>query len=454
MPTATLITAIYGYSDVPRLPLFRLNARLIVYCEISQGEKLRALNSSPYFTMIARACNTLPLDSKERKRYLLAQCLASNPYRSEYLFWVDPEYLASHHSFPLEVPWPEETKLQRLKDRVVSTESLSFFGGSVAALNASLFNGEAVAREASLSSNSSNLLYDLAKNTACDLPYPVLSKLRVYSVCTSGIEEERLLPFISSCQRLGYDYTLLARDSQWQGWSWRTKIYLQALKSIPKPEIAIICDCTDLFFLGSAEECYSTFKSNKSKVLISAEENAAYPGKKYSALSMQDFFLRSLPEKGWAYNPNGGFLIGEVDSLIRVLEANQDSTDDQAGYCEMFYEGRANELEIDVQGQFCATFPNIPSSLMIRERWALDSPKFRLRHRESGVTPIAAHFPGQNYRLMQYMYGLSEAGGGEVESQPPSNDVTSSTSGSWVLGAVLLILLVVLIVAVIVTAVV
>lgn len=184
---------------------------------------------------------------------------------------------------------------------------------------------------------------------------------------------------------------------------------------------------------------YNKFKEQKSLVLIAGEDTPSYPGGKYLHQEMQRVLTTSLPKGAWGHNPNGSFLIGYTKALVRVLEANQEAEDDRAGYCEMLYE-KSNNLSLDTRMQFCACFPKVPDAVDVRDRWILDQPRYRIKGRYSNAEPLALHFPGNNYPLMQELYRLSEMGDDMAGESPvtsssdssASSDSTTASNWGWI----------------------
>lgn len=244
------------------------------------------------------------------------------------------------------------------------------------------------------------ILEDLAVGGVMKVPYAVHPKVKVLSVVTCNIEEQQFKRWSDSLTYFGYNYEVLGRGECWRGWDYRTQTYLSHLKQLPLDvEIAILSDATDIIFVAPAIEAYQKFKQSKTDALIGTEYIIAYSNGKYDRYKIEDFFIKPCQTR-FCF-PNGGFVIGRVSKLIEILEKNKFSKDDQAGYMDLLYEDPKIGLDLDTKTNFIGNVPNL-NTFTHHERkfWKYDPLTNRYYNSVHGTYPIAFHFPGGNYRIM------------------------------------------------------
>jgi len=260
-------------------------------------------------------------------------------------------------------------------------------------------------------------LYDFSFLGVSRLQHKIEENLEVFTVVSKEIHQDAVKCFTESCSILGYKFKLLARDQKFGGWSWRTQRYLEAIKQ-SKAKVVIICDSTDLFFIGPATEMYRKYKNDGREVIITAESCFAYAHSGRATQEVSKSFFDNLNNKIESRYPNGGFLIGKREELERILENNIRSPDDQAGYYDMIREGE-KKLHLDYTCKFSACIPSTGfNTPPLGKRW--DMSDTRIKCKESGEYPCALHFPGRNFKDMGIIF--QKCFGVNSEEIPWDND--------------------------------
>jgi hypothetical protein len=394
------------------------------------------------------------------KFHFLDEAIQENPFETRYFFWIDAGYFRSPPDESIEKPWPDPHKLRPLergkilvqnynlvppKERSVLTlmasfeareylkgcsneiiacffgglkESLRSFGQEVLSsldwmLKDGLVNNEQQAMSLLIKAypdkyllypgddNYRRLVEDMAQGNHFKIGFTECPSLKAFTVVSKEIPDESFQGWVDSARYFGYPHEVLARNEKWGGWPFRTKQYLEALRKIEgSVEIAILSDGTDLLFCGPAWEAYDKFKKEEEPILIGGENIIAYSQSKgrHSSYEIEEFFMQRCHSR-FCF-PNGGFLIGRVPALIKLMEANLDSNDDQAGYMDLLYEKKF-DYKIDEKTCYVGNLCNYG---IYTERdvgfWKWDELKCRYYNPITKEYPIALHFPGGN-RLHQ-----------------------------------------------------
>lgn len=230
--------------------------------------------------------------------------------------------------------------------------------------------------------------------------YPPCLDLKVLGVATQEINEKSFALWKESLEKYGYNYSILGRNKPWQGWTFRTKLYLEELKKL-EANVTILADTIDLFFTAPAWEAYNKFIEQDCDIMIGVESIIAYGYEKYPISRIEKFFLDKC-ESRFCF-PNGGFLIGRTRNLINLLKTNLENQDDQAGYMDLLYEGKVN-YSLDYDTVLIGNVPNNHRVYYENIFWHWDSAKKRYYNPHTGEYPVAFHFPGSNFKTMMYMY--------------------------------------------------
>ena len=426
---------------------------------------------------------------------LLRKTIESNPFKSQYFFWVDAGYFREKPGDEINLPWPDPDKLNVIGEKFLlqnfkqdinkpwpSTSTLTqqekeylqgcpneviacFFGGhkktilSVGQqcldlldemLNQTLVNNEQQALSILAYRQPNNfllypakksergLLVDLSTAGYLKINYPICSQLMALTVVTREIKNDDFKAWLETTNYYGYPHQVLAREEKWGGWPFRTQKYLDALRQLNgKVEVAILTDGTDLFFCASAWETYQKFKDVGEDIIIGSENIIAYKESsgRHTSYQIEEFFVKQCQSR-FCF-PNGGFIIGRVPDLIKLMEANLKSNDDQAGYMDLLYE-KALSYSIDEKNTFIGNLPNY-QGYTSRDIgfWKWDKIRHRYYNPLTGQYPIALHFPGNNRATQTRML---------QEVVPQSREDREQLKGTaWVWWIVILLVLVFLV---------
>lgn len=249
------------------------------------------------------------------------------------------------------------------------------------------------------------IIYDFSSLGQIKIPYTRCNKLKLLTVASREVRSTELKQWIVSAEYYGYDYEILGREDKWGGWSYRTAKYLARLKELKSQEyeVAILCDGTDLFFCGSAHEAYRKYLREGKKIFIGSEPLIAYNNGRNNGYEIEDFFIKQCQAR--ACFPNGGFVIGPISELIKLLEENVNSKDDQAGYMDLLYEKRVNYY-LDEKNVFIGNLPNLyVYSKRDGDFWSWDQDCHRYYNPLTREYPIALHFPGGNRDMQNKLFG-------------------------------------------------
>ena len=372
----------------------------------------------------------------------LQEVCDTNPFDTEYFFWIDAGYFRKDTTF--EHDWADKYKLQCLENKFLiqnisldaygsvdaeylkqNTNEISawFFGSHSRNIHftvSNIWNSFYDMLEDGLVNNEQNVLsliiqkypdkyllypYDGGRNIFQDfsasgrmlINYPQCKYLKVFSVATKEISPENICQYKASAEYYGYDLEILGREESWGGWSYRTQKYIDAIRRTNYPVICIT-DCTDVLFVGPSEELYEKFSASGECLIIGTESKLAYQGSTdHDERNIERFFQDTSSRFKY---PNGGYLIGKRQSLLELLEANKNSTDDQVGYINLCYE-RKQKIHRDTDTIFCGNVPKyLPNIDLEKDFWKLSASDLRYYNPDTGHKPCVFHFPG-NFKTAQ-----------------------------------------------------
>lgn len=220
-------------------------------------------------------------------------------------------------------------------------------------------------------------------------------------------DEDGLLENWEKTARLHeFDPIILGFGEKWGGWQWRMKTYAEYLETIDPEEIVILCDGTDVFFVGSSKEALEKYKKIGHKVIFAAEISCcsgkwAYKRKKLFGLLEE----RTICEHFLALN--GGLTIGKAEDLLKILKTEESVKDDQAYFTDCYL----NDYNIELD-YYSEIFGNVTPSYLwpISEEhkkwnnWTLKNK--RLENVQSNSHPVVVHFPARNKN--DYNYFISK----------------------------------------------
>lgn len=409
------------------------------------------------------------------KMLLLNQEREVNPFQSQYIFWIDAGFQRQDWSIDITQPWPDSRKIEMCQNKFLfMTKSIPqtihpmeflkrnenqitayFFGGHVSTI------GETTNRflqkfhwmlDQGLINNEQNLFTwmvaeDKQSANPLFLSCPILpikedrliveelssqrklrnglyrdNRLMVVSLISREISEQSYHYFRESLDNLGYNYEIIGKQDRWQGWQYRTNSYINFIRAHPEQQIFVLCDSTDLFFVGSPDELYTKFTTQANqRVIMGGEHLLAYnPAGKYNHYIMEDYFSKLGQSRNMF--PNAGFVIGYRDELLHILEQVKECRDDQAGYCDYLYE-HGPHLGLDYDNLIIGNVPNLHTYNNFEiEAWEQDPVDRRMRSKVTGNKPVAFHFPGRNNQAMAMFYN----------KQAPSTVTESSGNTNYI----------------------
>lgn len=440
-PTVTII------KPFTKLPLFAKRGLIQeVMIRLNQPDPRLEFHSPEYIIVIYS------------KFDFLYETINSNPFRSKYFFWVDAGYFRKNPDQVIDLPWPDQEKIEAIGEKFIIQNfnfsidpqytpscnlekkylktcpnelSACFMGGQSKIveeirnrlfdlldqmLNEDIVNNEQQGLAVIIRRDPDKfilyprhedvreLLTDLAIGTYMRIPYPKCPHLKVLSVATCEIKDDEIKNWIRTVEYFGYDYTILGREDKWGGWPYRTRKYLDEIKNIEKSyEVVILSDATDLFFCGPAIEAYRKFTREGEDIIIGSEPIIYYnESGRNNVYEIEDFFIKKCRSR--TCFPNGGFLIGTTRALIKLLEANLDSKDDQAGYMDLLFEKKV-QYSLDEKNVFVGNLPNLQTYTQREVSfWKWDSIKRRYYNPLTMEYPIAFHFPGNNRLIQSKMF--------------------------------------------------
>ena len=300
-----------------------------------------------------------------------------------------------------------------------------------------------------------------------------MTKVKVFSFCNRDNGSVR--NFKRSLTKFGWDYEIVGEKEKFEGWSWRTKLYIKTLQNLMndpnKPDIVFLVDANDLLFIQSPSAFLKKWEilSQSHKVYVSGE-NACCPGE-FENPFKRNPFLKSYLDKDHVKNikginifPNAGCIFGELKSTIDLLIKNQDAEDDQIGLTKIFHDD-PNAFGIDSEQTVAASLgsgQNLP--LLIRK--VLQSRYFNepdsdtfynysfvkndnevfLQWDRNKDQPILIHFPGKNFKDYNKIGKNFQGNEFEEESLQNLEQLAQQESfWTWILIVSLIVLLLVII---------
>jgi len=242
--------------------------------------------------------------------------------------------------------------------------------------------------------------------------------VRILAVCTDG-RHPGLLNYKIALERLGYRYTILGVGQKWGGWIWRTKQYLEELEKMSDDQLIVLSDATDVLFIEPPALLVKKFLEMKSCIVIGAERGLTTGKYKYDLSArrlMRESYKLREPDRSYRF-PNGGLIMGYRIPLIRLLYANRESEDDQAGLVELYNEDQSwftLDTNCKLFGNLVQRAPFFDEDLEVAEAswWSIvwdvtnintsttnntTNKKLRLVNIETGGNPSVLHFAGGNW---------------------------------------------------------
>ena len=242
---------------------------------------------------------------------------------------------------------------------------------------------------------------ELARWTFFGENYPINENIKLLTIATKNVGPDAYRKWETTAKHFGYNYELLGRDENWGGWSTKTRLFYERLKTVTQPYTALT-DCTDLFICGSSSELYDTFISLNTDLIIGGELKLWYHQGKYKRDTIEEYF-KSIRKSPQAF-PNAGFVMGKTEKLLHLMELHLDYKDDQAASIDTIYENK-NPLSIDYHTSVIGNVPNYHTSNHESIGYFEFDPIFkRYKNKISSQLPIFIHFPGRNKACMEDFY--------------------------------------------------
>lgn len=215
--------------------------------------------------------------------------------------------------------------------------------------------------------------------------------LIVFTVATNDTLAYQI--WLRTAAKYGYTTKTLAMDEEFGGWSWRTQKYLDALRLESDDNLYALVDSSDLYFVRPyfESEFKEAFDQTSSSILVSCEQCSPEATMAYKFQKI----ARSKNRTRYIY-PNAGSIVGTRRDLIKFLEINLSSPDDQTGIREKFLSGEL-QYSLDYDFKVSAT---VELNLDEINRW-----EFRSGlpyNKEVKNYPFWIHFPGGNVNKYNY----------------------------------------------------
>jgi len=427
----------------------------------------------------------------------LKEVADENPYNTDYFIWLDAGTFYQDPPFDSSLPWPDPYKIKILGDkflvsnyyfnvhdvtplndkrsylRLNKNEICAYIlGGTKIAINRihSLFWDEVEnALNMGVINNEQHILQlmllehpkyyyiwyrtryqyptlpiplcdrmipcELAIGTFIGEHYPINPNIKLLTIATREISKSAYEKWEKTAQHYGYDYEIIGQDTSWKGFGTKLKLYYQKLQTVTEP-YTVIADCTDLFFCGSSDELYDKFINYGKDLIVGGELELYYPGGKYNKNLLTSYF-QLIKESPQSY-PNSGFIMGTTESVRKLMEINQEYHDDQVACIDTIYENKI-PLAIDYKTSLIGNIPNYGENTYKSVGYFKFDPKLR-RYRNfiTGEAPVALHFSGKNYHIMQQFYNN--------QSDILMNQPDSNATGWIFLGIFILIIILIIII--------
>lgn len=277
-------------------------------------------------------------------------------------------------------------------------------------------------------------------------------KLKLLTIATSEIEEDRFKLWEKTAKYFNYDYTILARNVKWNTFNTKIKYFYEAMRKIDHEYVALT-DSLDLFFCAGPDVLLKKFQELGQDHIIGGEIYFPYQNNindKYDKHTLEQHF-RSKTTLPHCY-PNSGFIMGKRETLIEIYSQLLNDIDDQTAYINVSYE-RKYLNKIDAEN-------NIIANITQSENKILDSKNVTkyLRYDPnpntqnytfvlSNAKPVMLHFPGGNYKTMYRLYNQSM---GRILGEEKDKNVKNNDKYEYDIVIMIFIYLIILIIFIII----
>lgn len=431
---------------------------------------------------------------------LLKEVSEQNPFSSEYFLWLDAGTFQGEPDFDFSLPWPDQYKVKVLRENFlvpnrcfdwfekISLGVRAYISTKKAEICSYVLGGkkEVISKvhrdfwkkvdnllEQDLITNEKIILqrliledhkkyflwyptkfnyfkesrldcdrkipYELASGTYMAEDYAVNPDLKMLTVATKEISESKYSRWKVSAKHFGYNYEVLGRDTAWEGFKTKIRLFKERLETVTEPYVALT-DSTDIFFCGSSFETLEKFKSLNKDLIVGGEVNCYCPGVKPDFETMAEYFDK-IRESEHRY-PNSGLIMGKTELVLQLMTLHLGYHDDQTACFETIYNKRA-QLDIDYQTKIVANIPSF-KAVSSKNRFRFNEKNGRFQNIASLEYPPVMHFPGRYFSLMSEFYCLvfppDKLSATEVE-RARHNDTTALM---WIVLSLILLLIVIL----------
>lgn len=252
--------------------------------------------------------------------------------------------------------------------------------------------------------------------------------IKVFSLNTH--DEPGLRNLVRTAEHFGYEITIICRGEKFQGWSWRTHQYIDALEKYTSDQdvdqVVIITDGNDVYFVDYATEMERKFRAFNVGVVMGAElavcngEYVKSKNRKEAHLQMEKIFGPEYLKNNRYRFPNAGFIVGFRNDVLNLLKSNKDEPDDQSGFFKkMLNDPSFTQFTLDKKQELVANVGRRSPFLMRAPHNGLISsdmaywkfPKLtngnttnrKMMHVDYKTSPCAVHFPGKNWASYDYV---------------------------------------------------
>ena len=255
-----------------------------------------------------------------------------------------------------------------------------------------------------------------------------MTEINICTVCTKN--QPNLRYWKLSLEKCNFrNVNILGYNEKWGGWKFRTRKYIQYLESLNPKTIVVCCDSNDLYFILDHDILLSRYKEwdnnqhNKNCVLVGGEPGCCtgtYTSKQKSEIKSQ---LQKLDTKNRYIFPNGGFVMGLAENLLKLYNYLENFADDQQGILQLllFQNTKTNYLKINIdddlptiildkQQLFCGNIPSMHKLVATEQESAIFPPygggmkneiqifwsvnNNEIYNKFTHTTPVVLHFPG------------------------------------------------------------
>lgn len=245
--------------------------------------------------------------------------------------------------------------------------------------------------------------HELSTGTLMGVKYPINKDIKLLTVASKELPTEKYHKWITTAEYFGYDYEIIGRNTKWEGFGTKIKLYADALKNITSPYV-VMTDCSDLFFVAPSYQMYDNYLRTNKDLIVGGELYMAYPGGHHDHNVIESYF-NSISKSSQKF-PNSGFLIGRTYSMNRLMDLHISYTDDQGPCFDTIYENR-HQLDVDYNTDLIGNIPdyhNTEKTKQADDYFIFDPLNNQYKNVISGSYPSALHFPGGYWSSMNNMY--------------------------------------------------